>query len=152
MNPKNILISIFSVVFLDQLTKTLFTNKQYSILGFPIISYTENSGAAFSILEGYRLFFIALAVVALVVLFYYASKINRKDTYLHVTLGILIGGIIGNLIDRIILGYVRDFVYLKIWPTFNIADASMFIAIGLLIIYFVKKKDKSFFEVGYVRS
>ncbi len=151
MNPK-ILISIFSVVFLDQLTKTLFTNKQYSILGFPIISYTENSGAAFSILEGYRWFFIILAVAALVVLFYSAAKINHKDTYLHVTLGILMAGILGNLIDRIILGYVRDFIYLKIWPTFNIADAAMFISIALLIIYFVKKKDDSLFEVGYVRS
>ncbi len=144
MKSRNMFLSIFSVIFFDQLTKILFTNKHYSVLGFPIVSYTENSGAAFSILEGYRWFFIILAVVALIVLFYCITRINSKDTYLHITFGLLAGGIIGNLIDRIMLGYVRDFVYVKIWPTFNIADAAMFIAIGLLIIHLVRKKNGSY--------
>lgn len=92
MKLKNILISIFAVLLLDQLTKTLFTNKNYSIFGFPIINYTENAGAAFSILEGWRWVFITFAIVALIILAYYTKKIREEDKGLQVGVGILMGG------------------------------------------------------------
>ncbi len=140
MKLKNILTSILMIVFLDQLTKILLTNKHYSIFGFPIISYTQNTGAAFSILQGQRWLFITVSIIALIILSYYTAKIREEHTSLHISIGILMGGMIGNLIDRIFLGYVRDFINLKIWPTFNVADSAMFIAIIFLIVYVIKRK------------
>lgn len=140
MKLRNILIPLSSVVLLDQITKVLFTNKHYSILGFPFVSYTENTGAAFSILEGQTWIFISFAIAALIVLSYYTTKIREKEKGLQISIGILMGGMVGNLIDRIFLGYVKDFIHLKFWPTFNIADSAMFISIILLTIYFIKNK------------
>lgn len=140
MKLKNILISIFAVLLLDQLTKTLFTNKNYSIFGFPIINYTENAGAAFSILEGWRWVFITFAIVALIILAYYTKKIREEDKGLQVGVGILMGGVMGNLIDRLFLGYVRDFINFKIWPTFNFADVAMFVSIIFLVIHSIKRR------------
>jgi len=138
---KNLSIAAAAIIFSDQLTKILFTNKQYSILGFEIIKYSENTGAAFSILGGYRWLFIAVAVAALVMLLFYATRIECKRKGIQITLGILIGGILGNLIDRISLGYVRDFIDLKIWPNFNVADSAMFISVIILAIYIIKRPN-----------
>ncbi|MFH1332578.1 MAG: signal peptidase II [archaeon] len=139
MKYKNVLIPAAIIIILDQITKLLFTNQKYTIMGFEIIKYTENTGAAFSILEGYRWLFIAVAAAAIALLAYFTTKIAEQEKGLLITTGILIGGMTGNLIDRIFLGYVRDFINLGFWPTFNIADTAMFIAIILLIIHFFKR-------------
>ncbi len=140
MRQKKLIAAAAITIIMDQITKIVLTNKKYPVLGFDIISYTENTGAAFSILPGQRLLLIAVASAALIVLLYYATKIREKEKKLQIPTGMLIGGIAGNLIDRILLGYVRDFINLEIWPTFNIADTAMFIAIILLIIHLFKKK------------
>ncbi|MEM4245492.1 MAG: signal peptidase II [Candidatus Nanoarchaeia archaeon] len=140
MKLRNILLTISSVVFLDQITKAAFTNKQYLLMGYPIISYTENTGAAFSILEGWKWLLISVAIASLIVLAYYTTRIRETEKVLQINIGMLMGGMIGNLSDRIILGYVRDFINIKYWPTFNIADSAMFISIILLVVYFIKNK------------
>jgi len=139
MKYKNVLIPTAIVIILDQITKLLFTNQKYTLWGFEIIKYTENTGAAFSILEGYRWLFIAVAAAAIILLTYFTTKIREREKSLLITTGMLIGGMTGNLIDRIFLGYVRDFIHFGFWPTFNVADTAMFIAIILIVIYFFKK-------------
>lgn len=141
MRLKYLLSSAAIIILLDQFFKFFLTGKTYSLFGFNIISYTENTGAAFSILEGYRWLFIAVALASLVVVFYYVTLIRFYNLSLEVSLGFLVGGIIGNLIDRILLGYVRDFINLDFWPTFNLADASMFLSLAYLIFCVFKRKE-----------
>ena len=114
---------------------------------FIVISFTANDAALFGIGNGnewaVRLL-SALTAVFLVLLLFFAIRTAKKQNKLDaIIFGLIIGGSIGNLYDRILLGYVRDMIYVKIidFPIFNIADSAICIAIGLLIIeaLFIKK-------------
>lgn len=119
-----LLLTAFSVVLLDQLSKFIF--KTY-------FSATKNHGAAFGLFQGYRWLFIA---VALVVLFFVFRFRNRFD---NLALGFLLGGTLGNLIDRLIYGFVIDFIDIGFWPSFNIAD--LFSTLGVLLLIYLHWKD-----------
>lgn len=151
MKKKITLIASFSFV-IDQIIKYLFSNV---ITGFVLIPnfvsfvYAENEGVAFSMLSGSRLFIIAASIVLLFVLFYMLKsdiKNNKYQNLLSISYGFLIGGILGNLVDRIIRGYVVDYVSLKIitynFPIFNLADVLITIGVILLIIYNIKNEKK----------
>ena len=119
-----------SIVILDQITKVLFTDKH-----FFIINYITNTGAAFSILQNQNLLLTIIASLVSI----FMLILLKKYKSLEIPLSFIFGGTIGNLIDRIFLGHVRDFIDLKIWPVFNIADS--FNVIGVLIIaYFILKE------------
>ncbi|MFH1210818.1 MAG: signal peptidase II [archaeon] len=139
MKLKRLITSAIIVIIIDQLTKILLTKKQYNIFGINLINYTENTGAAFSILEGYRWLFITVSSIAIIILLYYATTLGQEEKKLEIPLGILIGGMAGNLIDRILLGYVRDFIDLQIWAIFNLADTAVFMAIIILCVYLIRK-------------
>lgn len=151
MKKKITLIASFAFV-IDQIIKYLFSNV---ITGFVLIPnfvsfvYAENEGVAFSMLSGSRLFIIAASIVLLFVLFYMLKsdiKNNKYQNLLSISYGFLIGGILGNLVDRIIRGYVVDYVSLKIitynFPIFNLADVLITIGVILLIIYNIKNERK----------
>jgi len=121
--------------------KTLrFGDERVVIPGFFQFIYTENPGIAFGQLqEGGsfgRWFFVVLAVVAAIAVFYYFMRTPRNDDRVLGACALLLAGISGNLTDRARLGYVIDFIVLHAgnyhWPTFNIADAS--ITIGALLL------------------
>jgi signal peptidase II len=133
----------FWVVVLDQLTKFLaYSNISQSI---PIIggifhlTLVKNTGAGFGILQGQQwlLVFISIFVVGLI-LFYY-DKIPKKGLA-KAWVAMLLGGTIGNLIDRIRLGFVIDFLDFRIWPAFNIADSAITIGAIGLIFYLMREK------------
>lgn len=137
-------VYIFALISLiiDQIVKILVSN--YLILGqtikiinnFFYLTYVQNKGAAFSILIGYRYILIIIAFIFL----YYLYKCIKKQKNLNkleiISYGLLLGGIIGNLIDRIIYGYVIDYFDFMIFnynfPIFNLADS--FIVIGCIIL------------------
>ncbi len=119
-----LLLTAFIVVLFDQLTKFIF--KTY-------FTATKNYGAAFGLFQGYRWLFIA---VALVVMFFVFRFRNRFD---NLALGFLLGGTLGNLIDRLIYGFVIDFIDLGFWPSFNIAD--LFSTLGVLLLIYRHWKD-----------
>lgn len=129
---------------LDQITKALvYLNMDISesvqiIQNVLHITYIQNTGAAFGILQNMNtlLGFISLAVIGMI-LFYY-DRIP-KDRLAQFCFAIILGGAIGNLIDRIRLGYVIDFIDFRIWPAFNVADSALTIGAVGLIIYFWKK-------------
>jgi len=125
---KKVLIPIF-IIFFDQLTKFLFKNKH-----FFIINYQENYGAAFSLFQGQLLIFILVSILVIFLISFYYNRVRYK-----IALLIIFGGTIGNLIDRIFLGFVRDFIDLKVWPVFNIADSANVIGVAILIYYLIKK-------------
>lgn len=123
---KKICLIALLVIFVDQITKYVFKN--YFV-------FTKNYGAAFGILQHQQLIFIIISFIVVI-----AIILIKKDL---IALGFLLGGTIGNLIDRLYYGYVIDFIDLKVWPSFNLADAFSTIGVFLLIIYFIKNDINS---------
>ena len=151
------LLAAFGVYLADQASKawavkTLrFGEDRVVIRGFLQFAYTENPGIAFGQLqEGGsfgRWFFVALACAATIAVFYYFIRTPRTDDRVLGACALLLAGILGNMTDRIRLGYVVDFIVMHAgdyhWPTFNIADASICIGAALLMLdlFFGKKRQ-----------
>ena len=141
-----ILIIISSVVFLDQATK-LFAVKFLQLNSpLPIVknffnlTLVYNRGAAFGIFQNRLLVFILISVLAiLLVIFNLRNKTN--SLIFRVSLSLILGGAIGNLIDRLRFGFVIDFLDFIVWPVFNIADSCITIAAVLLVWEMLFKKN-----------
>ena len=139
-------ISLISIlcILIDQITKLIVTtninlNNSITIINnFFSLTYVKNYGAAWSILSGNRLLLIIIALISLFLIYNFFIKNKELKTLEIITYGLLIGGIIGNLIDRIIFGYVIDFFDFLIFnynfPVFNFADIFIVVSAGLLII------------------
>ena len=117
------------------------------IPGFFNLRHDRNSGAAFGVFAGHRLFLILITIVALVFIFAYYLRF-RESRWMQIALGFLLGGAVGNFIDRLYLGEVVDFLQFGIesqqlfWPTFNIADVSVCIGAGMLIVYLFRNRHQ----------
>jgi len=140
-----VLLIGLAIVLLDQITKqwirTAFTYADDSlpvIDGFFNLVHVRNDGAAWNMLGGHGLVLILISVAALVLLFIYRRSFLEEQVSHKILLGLMVGGIIGNLIDRIRIGWVTDFLDFHIgthhWPAFNVADSAICIAAGLYII------------------
>lgn len=129
-------ILIFIVFLIDQLTKYYFYGKNFDFISnvFGVTS-TTNTGALFGIFKGYNLILIFVSIAIIFLCF----KWLKEKSFNYVPLSFIIGGAFGNLVDRLIFGYVRDFLDFKIWPVFNFADTIITIAIVLIIWKEVKK-------------
>ena len=139
-------IIILSIIFLivDQITKILVVNSLVPGENIEIIKnifniiYTNNTGAAFSILLGKRIFLIVVAVLIIGVLLYYIKRNKIEKKIDIIALSFVIGGSLGNLIDRIVRGYVIDFISIKLgnynFPIFNVADILIVIGVFLLLL------------------
>ena len=107
------------------------------------ITYAQNTGAAFSLLRDNNMMLgiIAAVLIIAVIIAYYITK--KKDTLYIISLSFILGGSIGNLYDRILRGYVVDFLDFRVWPVFNLADSMINIGFLLLVIHiFMTKGDK----------
>lgn len=122
----------FAVVVLDQITK-------FFIMSNPAAAVVHNTGAAFGLFRGSAMLFVWFALIVIGIILYFYSKIPRKAAP-QIFVAIILGGTIANLIDRIRLGFVIDFIDMKFWPAFNIADAAITVGVICLIIYLLKKK------------
>lgn len=149
---KYILFSVLGLVtiLLDQWTKVLarnhlrplpFGEKKTVIEGYFDLRYSENPGVAFGMfqdLQGGRVILTLVALFALGMVVAYLRRSDDRHTRLHAALGLIGGGAIGNLIDRIAYGRVTDFIVWRYqqyeWPAFNIADAALVIGVGLMVI------------------
>lgn len=103
------------------------------------IWYVQNTGAAFSLLPGALWLFLPVTVVALVMIGYFFRAFRDRGPWIHVVLGTILAGTLGNLTDRLRLGYVVDFISVGIgdarFPTFNVADSAVVVGIGVLVLY-----------------
>ncbi|MDF3001411.1 MAG: lspA [Bacillota bacterium] len=100
------------------------------------ITYIHNYGAAFSILQNKTVFLIAVQVIVISgILIYLIQKRKTEHTMLLLSLALIVAGGLGNLIDRAVNGYVIDFLDVRIWPIFNIADISVCVGCGLMVLY-----------------
>ena len=127
-----ILLSIL-LVGLDQGSKFFFEGKNIPLFSFISFQYSENTGAAFSLFQGHNLALLIISLCALLFVVY-------SFTEYPLALSFLLAGLLGNLLDRIFFGFVRDFISLSIWPIFNLADAWNTIAVCLLLYAFWKEK------------
>lgn len=139
------------VFFFDRMIKIVITSmislhKEITVIpNFFIITYVENDGAAFSLFSGNRIFLILITCIFLGIIYVYFIKEKSLKRLEQISLSLLIGGIIGNLFDRIFLGYVIDYLsfYLLEWhfPIFNLADICIVISILFIMIETLKERD-----------
>ncbi len=147
-----IFISLILLV-VDQISKLLvvklidINNSTEIIKNFFYLTYTHNTGAAFSILTGQRIFLILIAVAILIIIFNYLRKNKVERKIDKIAYSLVIGGALGNLIDRIVRGYVVDFLDVKIFgynfPVFNLADTFIVIGVFLLLISLTRKEHNN---------
>jgi len=145
-------IAIFAIILTADLLSKFFMFKllpsagdsREFIPGFINFIHVENKGAAWGIFAGRSVFLIilAIAIISLYVAFYVlkVKKMKEKTSIiLNISVGLIAGGCIGNLIDRIFLGYVRDFINFQFFsfPVFNIADIAVCVSVVLMFLYFI---------------
>ncbi|MGM9941545.1 MAG: signal peptidase II [Bulleidia sp.] len=131
------------VIVLDQLSKYMVTANMVIFEDIPVISgffhitYVQNTGMAWSMLSGQQLLLSVAAAVAIGVMLW-VLMYKKPGRLLQVSLGLMIGGAAGNLIDRLLFNYVRDFLNFYIFgydfPVFNIADCALCIGVAFLIL------------------
>lgn len=151
MKKKIIVLSVF-LLLIDVITKYLIDinfnlmETKEVIINFFSITKVYNYGASWNLLSGYRLLLILITIIILIVLFYYEQKfkINCRNI---LAFSLLYSGIFGNLIDRIVRGYVIDFLDFNVfgydYPVFNFADICIVCGIFLIGIAILKKEDLS---------
>ncbi len=147
-----LLITILSIIFmlLDQASKYTVINyldKEIVVIkNFFYLIYTKNNGAAFSIFTGKRIFLILITLLIIGGLIYYIIKNDICSKIEILAFSLIIGGSFGNLIDRIVRGYVIDFISVKIFeynfPVFNIADSLICVGIFLILIIQLRKEKR----------
>lgn len=148
-----LLLTVFILV-LDQGTKiwaarALIERPLVLIPGALELTYLENRGAVWGLMQGWRwVFLVATFLFLAAVIWFYIRRRKDMTVLTRVILALLFSGAIGNLIDRAILGYVRDMIYFRLinFPVFNVADSAITIAAALLVVetLFVKKRTTTF--------
>lgn len=128
-----------TVLAVDQVLKALVVRslqhgRLVDLLGGLIrIDFTRNSGAAFGMFQSGSLLFAAVAVLVSLGILIYFRRIAASPAPLRLALGLILGGALGNLIDRVRLGYVVDYVDLRWWYVFNLADSAIVVGVAILL-------------------
>lgn len=151
------LISFLILIVFDQWTKSLAVAYLMDKDPFIIIKnvfqlrYLENRGAAFGMMQGQQTFFLITGIIAVIVLAYVYFKLPWEKRFLplRAVAMFIAGGAVGNMIDRVALGYVVDFFYFELidFPIFNVADIYVSVScvlLAVLIIFFYKDSDFDF--------
>lgn len=145
MKRRYVLLLASIVFVLDQLTKRSIVNHFYPGQSIPIVpsllslTYVQNTGGAFGILPHGTLLLAAAAVLAVICVGVYTIRYQgTMPRVLAVGIGLPLGGAVGNLIDRMVRGFVVDFIDAHIqihqWPVFNVADSAICIGVGCLVV------------------
>jgi signal peptidase II len=127
-----------AAVAADQLTKhivtsTLQLDEGTHVLGPLWIHHVQNSGIAFGLFASATAVVIVLTAIAVAWMLAYFARSGGRHPILPVALGLVIGGSVSNMLDRVRLGHVTDFIDLRFWPAFNLADSFIVIGVGLLL-------------------
>ena len=141
------IVTAVVVTVLDQLVKLIV--RQHMELGesIPVIdqifhlTYIRNPGAAFGILPHQDMFFLAIVVVLFIAFFALRNRIPEKPAYFPAAVGMLLGGALGNAIDRVRFSGVVDFLDFRIWPIFNVADIFICVGVALIVFYFWRQEE-----------
>lgn len=140
-----LLLTALVILVADQVTKALVignleVGEHTQLFGdFVQVWHAQNRGAAFSLFQGGTIIFLVVSVLSIGMVAYFHRTLRDRSAWLHVVLGIVLGGTLGNFTDRLRQGYVTDWLSVGFgdtrWPTFNVADSSVVVGIGILVIY-----------------
>lgn len=131
------------IVALDQWTKSLVRTRlaleEYWapwpwLAHYARIVHWKNTGAAFGMLQGFGDVFTVLAILVAIAIIYYFPQVPPQDWVLRLAMGLQLGGALGNLVDRLTVGSVTDFISIGTFPVFNVADASISTGVAILIL------------------
>lgn len=147
------------VIVIDQATKRVVDTTMQLYQSIDLIpcfqlTYLRNEGAAFSFLSGaggwQRWFFIGLAIIASVFICFWLKKLDRNQRWEAIAWSLVLGGALGNLIDRILYGYVIDFLDVYVgewhWPAFNVADSAITVGVIMLLLDSFKPPSRKLAE------
>lgn len=141
------LLPALIVVIADQISKQFLWHlgKNFDLIdGILRITLVRNAGAAFGMLQGGRVFLIITSVIMSIAIIFLSERMSDEDSTKRVFLGMILGGALGNLVDRIYPGLVIDFIDMGIgtyrWPVYNFADAAVTIGGILLILSFSRAR------------
>jgi signal peptidase II len=140
-----LLLTGMAILVADQVTKALVVahlalGERVQVLGDLVqVVHAQNRGAAFSLFQGGSILFLAVSILSLGMVAYFHRSLRARPWWVHLVIGLVLGGTLGNFIDRLRLGYVTDWLSVGIgdlrWPTFNVADSSIVVGIGTLVLY-----------------
>lgn len=148
------LATVLSVVAFDRVTKVFFSQILQPGESFAVIykvfhfSLVYNTGIAFGLFKDNGFVYLVVPVIAIILLVYnvyYYHKFGDLDRWYIIAFSLILGGAIGNLIDRIFFGHVIDFIDFRVWPVFNIADSAITVGAGIILFKcfpWVKEKEK----------
>jgi signal peptidase II len=142
-NYGSLVLIVAVILVLDQWTKSLVLKNiplnqmwrpgEWSISWFRFV-FVQNTGVAFGMFKDQSTLFTILPFIVSALIIYYYTQIPNPDWALRLALSMQLGGAIGNLIDRLTLGYVVDFVSVGTFPVFNVADACITVGVGILLL------------------
>ena len=136
-----ILLAAALTAVVDQLSKAAVRASIQPGESIPVVdglfhlTHVRNTGAAFGLIPGGQAVFIAVAVLVLLGVAVYAWRAPMVTRTAAIALGLVAGGAIGNLIDRVDTGRVTDFLDFQVWPVFNVADSAIFVGTGALVLW-----------------
>jgi signal peptidase II len=139
------------VLVADQISKYLVLsnlnpgqswNPVASLTPWVSITHVTNTGVAFGLFQDRGSLFVIIAMIVVAAIIFYYRHLPAGQWWIKVSLGLQLGGALGNLLDRLRLGYVVDFVDFKIWPVFNVADSSIVIGVAILAYYLLRDRDE----------
>jgi signal peptidase II len=141
-------IASILIIVLDRVSKYLaFSNiplgDSRNLIGNILyITPTFNTGVAFGLFKGVHSYiFITISIIAIAFIIYMLISGKLKDLLLRSAAFLILSGAIGNIIDRFMYGYVLDFIDLRVWPVFNIADSAVTIGAAMIVLYLFKKRQ-----------
>ena len=138
-------VILLAVLLLDQLSKVLILRKMSFGQSIPVIpsvfhlTLIGNTGIAFGLFKGNSDFWVGVGLLILIWIYRLLQKRQIQERLVLIGLGLVSGGAMGNLIDRLRFGYVIDFLDFRVWPVFNIADACISVGTALFFIACIKK-------------
>ena len=145
VKPAILLLTALAVLVLDQLSKALVVGnltlgQRVDVIGDLVqVWHVQNRGAAFSLFQGGSIVFLVVSVLSIGMVAYFHRTFRDRGPWVHLVLGVILGGTLGNFVDRLRQGYVTDWLSVGIgdtrWPTFNPADSSIVVGIGILVLY-----------------
>lgn len=145
LNAAVFLFTVFVVLLIDQSTKGMIISQMQPGESIPVITnifhitYVRNPGGAFGILAYRTEIFVVMAVIFIILVSILPIYFPGRNLKMSCALGILTGGVMGNLLDRLRTGHVVDFLDFRVWPIFNAADVFIFIGAIFLFVFIIKK-------------
>ena len=135
------------ILVLDQSTKSVIEGwldwgQSWPEEGFLRFTHARNTGTAFSLFQGHSNILSFVAIIAVGVLLWVYATTGAKSFILRLALGLQLGGALGNLMDRLQLGYVTDFLDVGPWPIFNVADSAISVGMVLMVWYFFSNREE----------